>query len=364
MNQYLIPICRVLVIPFLITGIFSCNSPEPISTNEALAFARHIEQAYNAHDENELDQLLDKDELAERIADNASSGFNPAERKNIKTSLREQKLGAKLFGDQIANYHFVKHYIKKKKHHLIFRLYAKEGLNYHDYELVKHKGKIAAADMYVYALGQNISEVVGNAARVLDDENNQHFEASDIAKMRRQIDAGDYEGASQTYNGIPAGIQKSKLGRLYQIRISLGLGDTAAYEMQTDNYIHKYPGNPDIYMLQLDVAIYTKNYPAFITATNNLDAFIDKDPFLDYYRGLGYKLMEKTDSSMIYFTRLHHAMPDMGEALLEMIMADLKLGKTTEAQQYIAEYRHNKDYDQKTLFAMAIVHPEYARYFL
>lgn len=357
------------VILFAVSAVLfsSCNFSEPVKDAEAMSFAKEVEKSFRIHDASVINNMIDKDELARRVAEHAAIGLNFSMKKGIREGLSKMRLGDQIMAGG-GTYELVKHYVKKNHQHLIFRLYsASNGINYHDYELVKHKGKVYVADIYLYLMGQDLSEVMGRTINIYKEKNMDDDVyirgAGLVKKMEQQIQQADFEAAQATYRLVPTEFKRNKICRLSQIQISLGLNDTTAYNGEVQAYMADFPENPDIYMIQLDAGFIRKDYRMLLNAVNNLDHFIDKDPFLDYYRGLTYRLMNKQDSAVVYFKQLHQAFPEMQEALIELIASDIDAGKADEARAMISKYRQTTGYNQEMLRMLPISHPEYEPYF-
>jgi len=368
MQKFLLPrLVPALLLAALVALLSSCHFSEPIKDAEAMRFAKEVEQSFRIHDASVINNMIDKDELARRVASHAAVGLDFSMKKGIRDGLSKLRLGDQIMAGG-ACYELVKHYVKKGHQHLIFRLYSSSnGINYHDYELVKHKGKIYVADIYLYLMGQDLSEVMGRTINIFkekDMSSDTYVRGAElIKKMEQQIQNADFEAAQETYRLVPREFKQNKICRLSQIQISLGLDDTAAYNKQVQAYLADFPQNPDIYMIRLDAGFVRKDYNMLLNAVDSLDHFINKDPFLDYYRGLTYRLMGKQDSAVVYFKQLHQSFPEMQEALIELIASDIDAGKAEEARAMISRYRQNTAYDQEMLRMLPVNRPEYEAYF-
>ena len=84
-------------------------------------------------------------------------------------------------------------------------------------------------------------------------------------------------------------------------------------------------------------------------AVNALDAQINTDPLLDYYRYLSYKLLLKPDSGSICLNRLVKNMPDFQSGYIELISAKLQSGLTPQADSLIKVYRSKPGFNQQEL---------------
>src|ERR1051326_731080 len=118
--------------------VFSCKEhikEQPITANEAVAFGKTLESSIKKNGEVAVNGILDEDLFAVRVAEAAHKGDNNAAIRDIKKAFKQRNISKEILGQvaRAGSYEFVRHYEKDKHHHLIFRLYGQDGVNYHDF---------------------------------------------------------------------------------------------------------------------------------------------------------------------------------------------------------------------------------------
>ena len=363
--QYLSPgFCRLLIVLLSPLFLFSCKEKEqPLSKEEALEVAQKIDSSINKKQPRYFSELMDVDVFSERIAKAGDSKYAKQIKKEMKNFWHQLDMGDKIVQSlgETGQYKLVKHYEKDGIHHLIFRLYATDGLNYHDVELTKYKGKPRIADIYIYLTGESFSKTVADLAEAFGGSKGRDDGediASSIKRMRDYIKTGEYEKAEIFYTGLPSSIKDQKSVRLMAIMLYKDYDDDKYLE-QLESFKDRFPDMPNIDLLMIDAYIMRKNYARAIEAVDKLDQFIDKDPFLDFYRGLIYNMEEKTDEAVVYFEKTYKNYPDFGDVLLELIHYNISKQNDDKANQLIDAYKNNKAFDQQMLENYLATQPQF-----
>ncbi len=362
--QYLSPgFCRLLIILCTPLFLFSCKEKEqPLSKEEALEVAHNIDSSINKKQPRYFSELMDVDVFSERIAKAGDSKYSNQIKKEMKSIWHQLDMGDKIvqsLGDE-GQYKLVKHYEKDGVHHLVFRLFATDGLNYHDIELTKYKGKPRIADIYIYLSGESFSKTVADLAKVFSgNKSNDGAEiASSISKMRNYMKTGDYEKAEKFYTGLPSNIKNQKSVRLMAIMLYKDY-DEDKYLEQLEDFKATFPDMPNIDLLMIDAYIIRKDYAKAIEAVDKLDQFIDKDPFLDYFRGIIYKMEGKTDVALSYYEKTYKNDPGFESVLIELIDTYVTEGNQEKADYYITAYKNNTKFNQQMLDTYLLTHPQF-----
>jgi tetratricopeptide (TPR) repeat protein len=298
----------------------SCQPPEPpVSNAEALALAHRIERSIGKHDTTLLNRIFDEKALSQRVGEASGIFLSRSLISNAVKGIEKGGLGSKVvhaMGEQ-GTYQLIRQYEKEGRQHILFRLYGGEGINYHDYELVKRDEGVKAADLYVYTSGENISKTLANAlVRLNKDATNKDLATTD--NIRALMDQGDYDKAGAEYEKLPQNFKKEKAYQLMHVRILSHLSNEKYIGALTE-YKSLFPQDPNMYLLMVDAYTLQKNYPMAMESVNKLDSLLGKDPFQDYERALIYKLMEDTAHEQLCLERLHRTMPDFSKGTDELI---------------------------------------------
>ncbi|HEY4335152.1 MAG TPA: hypothetical protein VGM89_04625, partial [Puia sp.] len=258
----------------------ACQPPEPpVSKDEAMALAHRIERSIGKHDTTLLNRIFDEKALTQRVIDANSSLL--LSRTLITSAVRGVEKGG--LGSRVVHamggqgsYQLIREYEKDGRQHILFRLYGGEGVNYHDYELVKRDEGIKAADLYVYTSGENISMTLANALMRLNREGTKK-ELKTTDNIRDLMDRDEYEKAGEEYERLPPNFKKEKAYQLIHVRILSHLS-TEKYIAALNEYRALFPHDPNMYLLMIDAYTLQKNYLKALESVNKLDSMIGKDP--------------------------------------------------------------------------------------
>ncbi|MGC4104196.1 tetratricopeptide repeat protein [Ferruginibacter sp.] len=339
--------------------LIACSNPvQPVTKEEAIAFAKEIENSIKQGNGDLLDNAFDKKEFVKKMdLPNTEEGNGFAKGIISKPIALGSQLVAAL-SDQ-DNFQFIKYYEKAGRGHIVFRLYTnKDGsLNYHDYELVKTGGKCRLADAYIYVSGENLSETMMNIFNSLYgkvsggkniSEDDKLADLNELKKVKELMQRGQNREAKEKYDKLPAYIKASKSVMLINVLICEDLS-TDEYSAALAEFREKYPNEPNMSLLMIDGYFMQKDYVKMLAAVNALDSQINKDPLLDYHRYLSYDLLEDKEKSMACLKRLVTNMPDFQKGYIEYIVQDLKSGNKQQADSLIAIYRKKPKFKQEEL---------------
>jgi len=352
MKTSLIKIYLLLFLPAVFLAN-ACNEPlQQLTDAEAISFAKEMETSIKKTDGEFLDNSIDRPAFIKKMKLPETS-----DAKNFGTGIfKKLQLGNKISNsltDQ-DEFKFIKHYVKEGKHHAIFRLYGnKEStLNYHDYELIKVNNESRIADVYIYMSGEPLSETMGNLYKDLYDEardrKKEASEMADIGRVRTLLQKGKNAEAKKLYDALPAYLKKNKAVLLMDILICSDLSNDE-YNLAITNFQEKFPNEPNMNLMMIDGYFLQKEYGKMLDAINALDAQIDKDPILDFYRYLSYNLLKDDANAKMYLTKLLKNMPDFQRGYQELIVTELQNKNKAAADSLISIYRQKRKFNQEVL---------------
>jgi tetratricopeptide (TPR) repeat protein len=352
----------LLLAPLL---FFACKFPErPVTKEEALQLAHKMESTIAIRNPVLMDKIIDEDEFSHRVAESNDHTLNRSLMNGAIEGIREAHFGQQIvqaLGPE-GTYQLVKQYEKDNHQHILFRLFGKGAVNYHDFELIKKGEETRAADVYIYLSGENLSKTLGAALMMMQD-NMKDMSKTDMDKIdkmkviRALVARHEMTKAMAAYQELPNDFKRQKLFQLIHIQITSELGNDV-YAAALDEYKSLFPNDPNMYLMMVDAYVLRKDYPKALEAVNKLDSFINKDPFQDYYRGLVYKLMADTAHSIACFQRLHTAMPSFGDATLELIVAYEKEGAPDRSAPLLAAAKADKSISTETINNLYILYPD------
>lgn len=341
----------VLPLVFLIA---SCSQQTPVTPPEANQIAAQIDSFIHNKMPAAFGNLFSEKAFGERIKKAAGDKLPPGFTAAIGKQIRKNNLGGEIINSlrQTGSYTLVKQYEKDKVQHLIFRLYGDDGLNYHDFELVKQGNTVYIADAFIYTTGENLSKSMADIG--MSFEGSFPTRAADrkavanIQNVKLLMAKGEYEQAKKHLEKLPGTIKKQKLFQVLKLQIYSQLGD-GKYEEALNEFETLYAGEPNMYLALLDLYYTREEYDEALKAINKIDTMISKDPFLDYYRGLTYNLKKDADGARTCFERLYSFNPGFQPGTLELIVNYLAAADFDKARPLIEAYRKNPDFDQDIL---------------
>lgn len=343
----------LFAIPVLLLLGACKQTPQQLTNEESIAFAKEIQSSIKKGEGAFLDNSFDKDAFAGRMhlpntADGRSYGKGILEKLNLGSKISNS------LSDQ-DNFEFIKHYVKDGKHHIIFRLYGhKEGtLNYHDYELLKTDNECKIADVYIYMSGETLTETMSNLFNSLFEKSKNPEQQNltgvdDLKEIRNLIQRGKYAEAKKMYDVLPAYLKETKAVLLFDVLICSNLSNEE-YNEAINRFQEKFPDEPNMNLMMIDGYFLQKDYVKMLAAVNALDSQINKDPLLDHYRYLSYNLLEDKKNARICLTRLVKNMPDFQKGYLELIAVELESKNKTLADSLISIYQKKIKFDQQEL---------------
>lgn len=362
--NYNIPTKQILL--FCLFFAVACSEPEkPVTKEEAAKVATAITRAIARQDADRFNDLLDIDAIENRIRDQAGS---KASRQLIGGATKTLRSGD--YGKEIVRtvgnkgtYELVKQYEKDKHQHLIFRLYN-DQLNYHDYELIKKRDQVKIADIFVYTTGENISTTLAETIRFADEHeaaaNLPENTLANVQLMKKNIHEGNYETADSIFKSLPAVIRQQKVYKIIYIHIASELGNDR-YLAALNKLQQEYPDAPNMYLLMIDAYLLKKDFDAAQKCVNRLDSFINKDPFLDYYRALICKQNMDNVNRMTYLERLHRNLPRFEIGTAELLFAYVEDEKWDKAVPLTLEYQKSKKADKEFLETLYLFYPNFKK---
>jgi hypothetical protein len=343
----------------------SCQLPDkPVSRQEAIELAGRIERSVTAHNEALLNDIFDQKRFAQRVLGEAHQRFNFTLAKEAQAAITEAHWGHQVVSAIRGggSYALVHQYEKDGHQHLLFRLFeGSSAINYHDFELVKTDKGIKALDVYVYMSGEELSKTLAESLVLMTDKladmtPDDQQKILHIRKINEMIEGGNAEEAGGYYDQLPGDMKKQKLFQLIHLRIAQKLGDTA-YLAALNDYKTNFPQDPNLGLLMLDAYVMEKDYSSALGAINRLDTALHKDPFLDYYRGLIYKLMEEPTQSRICLEQLRNSMPQFGKGIVELLANYVNAGYPDSAAMLIHQAQADSNITTEQLEAIKAAYP-------
>ena len=358
----------VIIVAFAIVTLASCHltTEKPVTAKEADDFAKKIENSVAKESPVLLNNIVDAQQFGIRVLQKAGQRFNLSLDKSAQTALTGLRLGDVVM-QAIHNggtYRLLRRYEKDGRQHLIFRLLADGGLNYHDFELVNTKTGVKAIDMYTYASGDFVSDAVTNELTLDKDTRDltgDEKESADLLKsMRRYLKGGNPDEANDYYNQASDKEKKQLLFQKLHLRIAEKQGDSSLRVAQQE-YKTDFPDDAFIYLSIFMSSAGHQDFTQALTALNRFDQYMH-DPFLDYYRGMLYKTLNDPAASSIALERLHAEWPTFGPVIVQLIDNHCKAGHPDSAAMLVKEAENLKNITPEQLASVEKAYPAVVPY--
>jgi tetratricopeptide (TPR) repeat protein len=362
MRPYIL--CSLLAVSLFITSCQQRNE-QPVSKEEALAFAKSLDSSIAAGNKDYFMEQLHMEVLFERIEKISNVPMTSDLKRGMKEGFKQGgSIGEQIIretGNGKGSYSIVRQYEKDKKQHVIFRLYGDNGLNYHDFELIKFNNKVFIADFLIYMTGENFSQSLGDLLEGLmeaeKDKKGQGV-APGLSLIKRLIAQNKHREAQKVYSRLPAAIKQRKAAQIINLSICSGLG-VEEYEKALVQFELKYRDEPTMSLSLMDIYFLRKDYPGTMNVVNRIDSMIGGDPFLDYYRGLVYYNWGKPGESREALEKMYARYPQFGKGTIELIHNYLTAGDYEKARSLIAAYRESDNFDQELLETNLELYPDF-----
>lgn len=351
---------------FLLLVFISCTEKtEILSKEEAMVVSRMIDSSITHKMPRHFNELLDEAVFAKKVSQIQNAKKSSVTMMGIKKGLERTDLGDKIIhslGDN-GHYELVKHYEKNGTQHLLYRLYSEEGLNYHDFELCKRKGKAGIADIYIYLTGEELSVTISQLLSYFDESISKNSKAGmkvpeTINRIREFMNREEYEKAYNYYKKLPEDMKEKRTIQIMFLLICQKY-DSDKYREALQEFQARFPDDPNSDLLLLDAYIMDNDIEKAMASINNLDRFIDADPFLDFYRALISNIGNKPGDARNYLERLCRNYPNFDDGFLELIANYISAEMNDKANTMIKAYRKNEKFDQELLENYLYTQPQF-----
>lgn len=346
----------------------SCKEAEkPVTKEQAQEFTNAITKSILKKDNSFFNEAIDVEAMLNKV-----KALSPDQSDRYWKGAKEG-FGKKIdFGDRIieglgndGSYMLVKQYQKGDQQHLIFRLFGSGGLNYHDIELCNKKNKAKIADIYIYTTGETLTEsmkdIFSQIMNIGEKGNANMEKISAMQRIKKLLSQGKYEQAKEIIDELPFSLKSLKAIQIYNIQICSQISDSLNTDA-IDKFQRDYPGDPSLDLVLIDGFLLKKKYDEALACVNRLDKQINTDPFLDYYRGLIYNLMEKKAEAQQSLERLYKTLPSFSQGALELSTYYMDKNEYEKAADIVNKTKQNRDYNKESVQNLYMLYPKLKQY--
>ncbi|MDT7831621.1 hypothetical protein RQM59_04475 [Flavobacteriaceae bacterium S356] len=357
----------------------SQNIKQDLSELENIGYV--IDSTLYSGDDSFFNKKFDTSALIKRMnlpEHKSLSQYNEGFERGFKSSFKFGKLLLREI-ENGASYDFIRAYEDSRSRlHLLFRLFSDEGLNYHDFLVVKENGKVKLVDAFVYTTGENLSESLKamydlarmNEGGIISKLFKRDDYLTDLVKLKevRALKAqGKFKESYDLFKSLGEKSKKTKVFRLLKISVTSNL-DENLYKKSIREYLQAFPNNPSVYLVSIDGHILNKKYDEALKMVDKLNDLLQGDDFLNYLRGNIFYAKKDYKMATSYFVTMtndfeHFFDPydslltiyietnqyDKAVEILSIMMDSFKVVKKelkSSVSEYFSEFSKSKEFNQ------------------
>lgn len=333
----------LIVVALLLAQLAGCKAKEEkVSAEEARQFAASISKDIESRKMDFMERNIIIPVLIERIKLLTDIKYSAAVQKGIETALKKHEMERSILSslENYGSFELVKQYEKEGKQRLVYRNFGTDGLNYLDIELTKLKKRVGIADIYIYLSGENFSKSMAEMFKQLkldDKTNDVDNTITQFQKVKQLVKDNNFKMAKTAFDKLPTSLKQTRMGGILNLQIASNLNDEAYLEA-LELLEKKYGDEAGFQLSLIDFHLLKKDYNKALAAIDKVDKQINKDPMLDYYRGLIYGMDNDDKQSAVYHERAIQSIPDLAEAYPELVLIYAETDKE-KAQGYFKTYK-------------------------
>lgn len=354
---------RTLYPLIAVAFLFAHCKPEEqkVTKEEVATFVTEIENGALKRKPDLLAARILMQALTDRMLKEANIKNKAGLAEGMKKGIRNAELDKNVYSTigKSGSFEKVKTYEKNGVQRVIFRMFGDNGLNYLDMELTKLEGKVGIADMFSYVSGENISRTMAELATRLTDgvsESSAQEAIDAFQAVKRLMAKENFTQAKKEFDRLPGYIKNSRVADIINLQISSNL-DEAVYAKEMQHFEMKYAGEPSLQLSMMDLYVSQKEYDKAINSINILDALIDKDSFLDYYRGLILYAKGEREKAVDYFKKVTVSNPAFPGAYEQLTAWYITNDDKQHSKHYFEKYKGLRNADSEMINTYETAYP-------
>lgn len=356
MKRTLYPLVALI---FLLT---QCKPEEQkVTTEEVTTFIKDMESGALKRKPDLITSRIILQALTDRMLKEKDIKNIAGLAEGMKTGIRNSDLDNSVYSTigKGGSFEKVKSYEKNGVHRVIFRMFGDNGLNYLDMELTKLEDKVGIADMFSYISGENISHTMADLATRLTDgvSESKAQEAIDaFQSVKRLMAKENFTQAKKEFDRLPGYLKNTRVADILNIQISSNL-DEAVYAKELKHFEMKYAGEPSLQLSMIDLYLVQKDYDKAIRSIDILDSLINKDSFLDYYRGLIIYSKGEPEKAVDYFKLVTLSNPAFPGAYEQLTAYYITQDDKENSKLYFEKYKKLRNADSEMINTYETIYP-------
>jgi hypothetical protein len=350
---------KYLILSLTLISLISCQqtpeSPEALRPRVE-SFAQRIETDLAESKVGVLDMHFDKGVFVNRVVNNDywDDQLKLLKAEDYKQNYREQLMReltlAGLFLSGIDNrkffaYDLAKIYRIQDRWHAVFRMYANDALNYHDMLLRVDSNKVWIEDVYIIAVGKQLSTIMHESyVAGIPSANGNTRKRDNLLLMRSKMlmDQEQYPEALATFDSISNDYKQQKALRLYRLQIGANIPNEA-YVRDLERFEKDFPDDAGTLLLQIDKNFLYGNYPEVLKSIKRLEEVYGEDPVVDYLHANALNGLGKCKEAYPLYERVTSEKPRWREPFFNWVSCALKQRDFLTAVELIRKYEVQYD---------------------
>ena len=205
---------------------------------------------------------------------------------------------------------------------LVRVLHPTGGVNYHELLLTNDKGVVRAVDVYVYAAGEYMSDVMrrmyktATAAkqpfidRLLGKKHPAMQMATMYKEMAEKTTSGRHAEAVALFKRMPPELRREKSAFILYVTASSSM-DEEQYRSAIEELRAAFPNDAGLDLMLIDGYVLRQRYDDALAAIDRLDRDLDGDPYLDLLRASTCRLKRDEHNAVRYTRRAVEREPEL-----------------------------------------------------
>lgn len=315
------------------------HPPAASGEGKLLQLAAGIERGVLAGDADVVDSLVD----LESIITNMTTGVRArrASRERFVAGFRTSFHLGKQICDAIAkdgSYKFLRLHEVDGVPHLLFRLLAGNGLNYHELRLAtSNAGPPRIVDCYVFIAGEWLSETLRRVYIRAMAETDQSLgdtllgkeqvllrHVGDIKALNEKTQAGEGDAALAIYQKLPETLRADKTVQLLRLQATRVAADGDEYATAIADFARLFPDDPALDLVSIDGWFLKKEWDRTLQVIDHLDQRIGGDAYLDVMRGICFAASNRPDRAKECFAHAIEKEPTLAISYFQLIVVALR----------------------------------------
>lgn len=317
---------------------------EPITEEEARAFAEKFIEAALRNDSATVNALFDWNALADRCMEGTglSGKFLADAKKGMLSKLETENSFLAQVNQSAAlggSYRLLHiHEVDGRRRALIRLMVPEGGVNYHDFVLSKgQNGQCRGIDVHLFLSGEFLSTTMKRMMLVLTGGQDRSLlgrltgqnqllvkHQDEVLKLINAVQGRNFPEAVRLYKLLPENLQHEKSLMLIVMTATQGLSDDTEYQNVLTNFRKQHPDDACIDFLSIDYFVTKQEYPEALAAIASVSKSVGGDPYLDFMAGNVHFMAENSAEAEKLFQLAVDTEPTLQDGWWSLVTLSMK----------------------------------------